>query len=965
MGRGAALLLGATVWLYCWGQDAGTASDPGALAIDARKHADAAEELRKKGDAASLKQAITEFQKAAELWISANEETSAAAALDRAGRLLYMQGDYASARERCQRAVDIYRGLKNDRGTAAALYDLARVLLATGETPKAIEDSEEALAIRRALGDKADEGSILQNLGWAYFMVGDTQKSFTAYKDALAIREEVKDDLGIGLAQYGLGSVYWAWGDSEKALKEYEAAIAAYRTAKYERGVADTLNSAGLAYADIGEYQKAIDSYTEAQAIWQKLKDSRGEGRVLNNLGLAYTGLHQPAKAIGYYKRAANLAPPSDARAQSYLLQNLGDAYAESKQYAAALDDYNKSLQLKRTSGDRFGQAYTLTRMGEVQVALGDPQKAIASLNEALDLNRFCGARSGEASSLAALARANMALGKLDNARLDMKSAIAIIEDLRTELSNRDLRTTYFAGQQSYYAFYIDLLMRLHRMHPEAGYDGQALEVSEQSRARTLLESLGNNRSAIRSGVDAHDLEREQTARNDLHAKAERLETLTSGHPNDTELARARKGFDDAMAHYDEIQAEIRTASPRYAALVRPEPLSVADIQHGVLDSGTLLLEYSLGAERSYGWLVSNGSIRTAVLPARGRIEQLVHRLYKTLDARNETSHDDTIESRNLRILAADAAYNRVAKELGAILFGPFQARLGTRRLVIVPDGPLHYVPFSALPLPSTGKPLVARNEVVRLPSASIIDVLRRDAANRPHSNAIAIVADPVFDSDDPRLHRHQSDRAMFVTAKAPSEPVDFPRLRFSRVEGDEIASLAPHGKVQLIRDFNADRDVFLRGALRDDRILHIATHTVIDNDHPALSKIVLSRVDERGRARDGYLRLYEIYNLNLHADLVVLSACRTALGTEIRGEGLVGLTRAFLYAGASRVVASLWSVQDKATAELMRHFYTHLLTDGMPAAAALHAAQLEMASDPRWSNPYYWAAFTLQGDWK
>jgi CHAT domain-containing protein len=274
----------------------------------------------------------------------------------------------------------------------------------------------------------------------------------------------------------------------------------------------------------------------------------------------------------------------------------------------------------------------------------------------------------------------------------------------------------------------------------------------------------------------------------------------------------------------------------------------------------------------------------------------------------------------------------------------------------------LEYLPFTALPAPGKTTPLIASYEIVRLPSASVLAEVRQEIAGRKTAarNA-AIFADPVFQLDDERVHGSQ-------TAEKPEVPraandVDLshlPRLYFSRQEADAIAGLAPNAREEL--DFNASRAQAKQPALENYRVVHFATHALLDSQHPELSGLVLSMVDRSGRAQDGFLRLHEIYNLKLNADLVVLSGCQTALGEEVRSEGLVGLTRGFMYAGAPQVLASLWGVRDRATAEFMRRFYQAFLGNHLPPDAALRNAQLSMMKDPRWAQPYYWAAFTMQG---
>jgi CHAT domain-containing protein len=286
--------------------------------------------------------------------------------------------------------------------------------------------------------------------------------------------------------------------------------------------------------------------------------------------------------------------------------------------------------------------------------------------------------------------------------------------------------------------------------------------------------------------------------------------------------------------------------------------------------------------------------------------------------------------------------------------------------LLIVADGVLHYVPFAALSVPQGAErgcpaeasycPLIVDHEVVSLPSASAVSVIRAEQHRRPRaSKTLAIFSDPVFDAGDPRVR----------AASAPGPGSRFDRLPFSRREAAAIAALAPRERTLNAIDFDANREAVTDPALADYRFVHFATHGVVDSQHPELSGLVLSLVDRSGRARDGFLRAHELYNLDLRADLVVLSACRTALGKEIKGEGVVGLVRGFMYAGSPRVVSSLWDVRDAATAELMTQMYRRMLSEGFTAAAALRSAQLSMWRRGQYQAPFYWGAFILQGEWR
>jgi CHAT domain-containing protein len=378
-------------------------------------------------------------------------------------------------------------------------------------------------------------------------------------------------------------------------------------------------------------------------------------------------------------------------------------------------------------------------------------------------------------------------------------------------------------------------------------------------------------------------------------------------------------------------------------------------------------------------------------LPGRKEIEAAARNLYGLLTAR-QPMRGETQQSYRARVARADAQYDSQAAALRRMLLGPVAALLGTKRLLIIADGALQYVPFAALPLPMVGgaqknrppnpgpRPLIADHEIVSLPSASVLAVMRHETAGRaPAAKSIAVLADPVFDKDDDRVQKKstpsvaaaQSDSTTTISKRALRDAgllgdgIAVPRLPLTRQEAEAIAALAPADATLKALGFKASLTTARSPELSHYRVVHFATHALVNASHPHLSGLLLSLVDEQGQPQDGFLSLNEVYNLNLPADLVVLSACQTGMGKEMRGEGLIGLTRGFMYAGAPRVVASLWKVDDVATSELMKQFYKGMLKEGLRPAAALRTAQIEMSKQKLWASPYYWAGFVLQGEWK
>jgi CHAT domain-containing protein len=530
--------------------------------------------------------------------------------------------------------------------------------------------------------------------------------------------------------------------------------------------------------------------------------------------------------------------------------------------------------------------------------------------------------------------------------------------------------------------------MQMHKQRPAENFDARALHATERARARSLLELLAEARADIRQGIDPKLLEAERSVQRTLTAMEESQTSLLSGKHTAEQAATVAKEIDRLTTEYDNVLARIRQSSPRYAALTQPVPLTLKEIQTEILDQDTILLEYALGAETSFLWAVGPTSIKSFELPKRAEIEALARRVYATLTVRNRAVKDETLEQKQKRLDRENAEFQQASAALSQMVLAPVESYVGTKRLLIVSDGALQYIPFGALPLrgevsASTRTsipmvPVIARHEVVTLPSASVLGVLRREVVGRtPASKEVAVLADPVFDQNDPRIgngtNARRADAARekdayqddVIRSASESGFGDLVRLRFSRQEAEASTRLAPVGKKLTALDFDASRERAMSADLAQYRIVHFATPGLINSQHPELSGLVLSLVDQEGKPQNGFLRLHEIYNLHLEADLVVLSACRTALGQEIQGEGLIGLTRGFMYAGAPRVVASLWQVDDRATANLMKYFYEGMLGQGLRPAAALRSAQSSMMKDKRWQSPYYWAGFTLQGEWK
>lgn len=838
-------------------------------------------------------------------------------------------GDRRLARTTLTEALELARGL-GDAPTQESVYNDLGVLDGwLGEPRRAIAMMEQAFALARTRDPSLRRPLLFHNISIAYRDLGDTQRALHYAREALSGWREERSPGAQAYALRNIGWIYFRLGDIGGALENTREALRLFRSENYDLGIGSALDSLSAIYISQRQFDEAIASLKDARVHWRKANDVFGEGRTHLGTGMA-------------------LAAKGDAR--------------------AALDEYAHAVRLFRASGTRPAEADTLTGIGEAREAIGDGEGAASAFADALTIYRAIESGTGTASALFGLARLARNDGRLARARSLIEEAIALLETQRTAVSSTDLRALFLASKRPYYDFHVDLLMRLHDRAPDAGHLASALAATERARARALLDLLGDAVADVRDGAGSDLLAAERSAQERVTAKARLLTQALSGRP-DAGAEAARRELSEAVAALEDARTALRTANPRYAALTEPRPLELETLRREILDRDTTLIEYALGDAVSFAWVVTPTSITGHRLPPRAEIEAAARAAYGHV----ANSHRRTA-----------AAQARVTlSRLSDQILRPLAGRLRTPRLVIVPDGGLHYVPFAALPDPrpsqaSTPRPLIVRSEVITLPSASAAAALRAmTVARRPALKSVAVFADPVLEPGDPRLPDGVRPAHTAGDAAPATPPNDllrsasdagvarFDRLPSTRQEADAIARAVRRGDVLRATDFDASRANATSGVLADYRIVHFATHGLINSRHPELSGLVLSLVGRDGTPEDGFLRLHDIYNLRLAADLVVLSACRTGLGREIAGEGLMGLTRGFMYAGAPRVVATLWDVRDRTTATLMTRFYTGMFEQGLSPAAALRAAQLTLLDDPRAAAPFYWAGFTLQGDWK
>lgn len=836
----------------------------------------------------------------------------------------------------------------------------------------AIQQWEEALRLWRVANNPQQEAVTRNFLCSVYGTLGEYPQAINCYNQLLILTETLQDQQTQATTLVSIAKIYAQLGEYQKALDTLNQTLPLWQKMNFKTGEIATLNELAFVYFNLGEYQQALNYYNQALSVVKPLGNPANVAAILNNLGQVKSDLNQFEPALDDYKQALRLweeliqnlgdnASIAIQRGKGATLNNIGFIYANSNQLDSALNTYNQALNLWQKIGDRTGEASTLNNIGFVYFQKGNFEQSLEFYNQALKIRQEVGDRPKEALSRYRIAAIKQKQGNFEEAIAQIETALTLIEDLRTQISSQDLRASFLASKQDYYQFYIDLLMQLNQQQPNQGWDGKALQISERAKARSLLDILAEAQGQITSGVDPQLLEQKQTLSQKLSALEEKRIKLLSQEHTILEKQEINQEIDHLLQQYNQVLDQIRVNSPQYAALTQPQPLTLAEIQK-LLDNHTILLEYSLGKERSYLWTVSQTSIQSYELPGEEIIKKNVRTFREAV----------ILPSQRIR----RSLYEKAGKELRASVF-PLIPSLENKRLLIVADGALQYVPFAALPvLPNNSEadsiPLIVNHELLTLPSASVLGILRQQSQTRKlPEKLLAVLADPVFSTTDERLKSVVSGAIKSLPPdlerSARESGVLFDRLPFTQEEAQQILALVPEkDRLQEI-GFDANRETAISDQLSQYRFIHFATHGLLNSENPQLSGLVFSLVDQSGQSQNGFLRLYDVFNLKLPVELVVLSACETGLGQAIKGEGLVGLTRGFMYAGASRVLVSLWRVDDQATSQLMVKFYQGMLTEGLSPVAALRQAQIKMQQNEasEWIPPYYWSGFVLQGEWQ
>lgn len=894
-----------------------------------------------------------------------------------------------------QRSLEIARSLSGEGNLLVDTLTLAaRVHIDRTESPTALTLAREALSRSRESGYRNGEAMSQLRIAEAYFELDERDKAAGSNNEALQIFQEVQDKRGEGLSQVMQGDLLMMDNRPADASVAFKNAETIWRELADPVELAVALIEQNFLAIRQGQFQDALVLLNEAQKlIIEKESEPYIAAKIVNSFGEIYEAYGQLDTALSYFRESLSLfrdvAHDVKGRATSGIKvgrvlarlrkfdearqemepslaaaltsnnamtiglyhEDLGTVFLEAGSYESARLEFQSAISYFVKSKNDRPIARAELYLAQTEHLLGNLESARASYQKSLRFFTKTSDYTNEAALRFGLGKLALQQGRLDEAQGNLQRSIELTERLRENASSKDLRGSFLASVHDRYETYVEWLMTRYERDRNQQYAIEAFEAAESGRARALLDSLSGYQRELRQPSDSSLLTEEKNLQEQEQRLVDERTRLLSQGGTDKEKADVEQKLREVRTQVETLDAKIDKNS-KFKDLLRPDPLTYERIRADMTDAQTSLLYYSLGNGKSFAWVVTKDGLNVYELPDKKTIEGAADKLIALLQA------PQTNETDQKQLQTAIDEVSRLVVE-------PLSAKLQTSRLIVVADGILQYVPFQILKTSlADQQPMIARYDIVDAPSASALAVVRRERLRRQQGSKLLIgFGDAVFSPDYGPQSAVADASLAAQRSKGTSRFRDLPQVFNAKRELNAIGELAGKDSAFYV-EYNATRDKFLNVDLSQFRIVHVVTHGVVDDQQPELSGLVFSLVDGNARPIDGFVSLADIYKLRAPVDLVVLSACHTAVGQKLRGEGLIGLTRGFMYAGASGVVASLWKVDDRATAELMKHFYTNMLQHGMGPAAALRDAQNKIRSQREWSSPYYWAGFTFQGDY-
>lgn len=828
------------------------------------------------------------------------------------------------------------RFLDNPTVEAGLLQGVADRFSQDGNLEQALDHLVRGANLLLPLGRRTMVENLFREQGEIQMRMGDFEAAVESFERALEAASKWNDPQRPGPILAKLTVAHNRVGNAMEAIRTAEEAVRIFRLGGHDHQAGAELSDIGLAYLTLGDAKTAARYFRDSLESGKKFGDQGEVVRNSNLLADAYLELGRLKEARTILVQAEKLLP--NVRTGQFDIRThtlLGEVQSRLIEFPSALRHFKAALEMAQTLRDAWLEADLLQRIGQHSLRQGRLEEAVKSFKAALSL-------AEQGSMLRQVQLASQGLAEVARRRNQpevavesLKRAVEALESVRASAPGPELRLGLVKRNWEMFEELIHLLGSLHRTSPAEGHDRVAFTYSERGRARVLLDLLEESKMGLNAG-----LTREQVARQ-KKLEREMASALEMVRREGSRAARAK--VEHAERELSRWETELRVLNPRYRELKYPEPLDAEAAERFVRQSGTTVVSYSLSRRSSRVWVIGEEGMRSYALPAQATIVRLVEALRRSI-SRHPVGN-------------AAESYRAPARELYRILLQPLKAHLkDSTRLVVVPDGILHYLPFEVL-LGEDGRFFVEHVPVSYAPSVSVLARLKSDS-QPGHGRRLLALGNPDFGH---RAGSQNSRTAELVRAAYGTAGADLRPLPGTESEVRSIGSLYPANNRRVLIGRDASEAALKSEMLGGYNHIHLATHALIDERVPARSGIVLSLVDT-GK-EDGVLRINEVMGLGLNADLVTLSACQTGLGAYVTGEGMVGFTRAFLYAGAKSLAVSLWPVSDRVAPELMQTFYRGM-RDGAQPVGALRSAKLSMLRSKvaAFKHPYFWAGFVVAG---
>lgn len=877
--------------------------------------------------------------------------------------LRYTQSRYREAIELSEQTLQLDRHLSEAHKTKAqGLYALGRWADAQQAAQTLLQEVTEPEKIELRLSGLMIKGMATAILGDNVAGIADL---ISAYRGIVEVGNLALEENVHGLLNY----VYQLQNDCAQSLHHSRAALALGNELK-SGYVGRYVGNVGAAYACLGDMTEAVNYWRQALEISGNPQTFDRSNLVTVLTNIADTNLSNSSEALPMLERALAVARSIPSKAMELrALIGLGALNHKNGDHARALERTRAALQIAQEGGIAVQEGDSWNQLGRIYLSLFDTVQAMDAHQRALAIGERTQTPQVVWQALAGLAAVLQKQGNLEQATEHCRRAVEEIEGVRNRIGIAEDRASFFADKIQIYKKLIGLLVELRDKDTSKHTAAEAFRYTERARARAFFDLLAEAKVNDEQSAAPDLKRRQQELQERISQLTDRLIKERSQETNkqdNARIAELQKGLSQSDAELDDWLRELHRRDPRYAALKYPEPITLADTQR-MLDDKTILLSYSLAEPASFVFAVTRDDFQVRRLPPEAAIRDGVQKMLTAITDKNHPAPEE---------------YRRQAVRLSRQLLQPISRMLaGKSALMIVPDGVLHRLPFEALLSPGVSAKgdlrrlpyLIRRFAISYAPSASVLAGLQNEPRETASKRFIAF-GDPVY-------QQQRAEGAIASTLRAAGAGrLNFQRLSHSRDEVEGIAQLFSRDDRELfLGEAATEENVKVPGRLSSYRIVHFSTHGYVNEARPRFSGLVLSLPSNNAstaatpqskinpqsaignrQSEDGLLSAYEIFNLKLRADLVVLSACETGLGKEVKGEGLMSLMRAFMYAGTPSVVVSLWNVNDESAADLMIRFYRHLKTGRVNKAEALRQAQLETIGDNGF--PFFWAPFVLVG---